>query len=201
MNLQETIDMLEHEGIYDNEVQALLYYTCQSAYKRILSHMNRLGIHKTGQLKRSIHWTIWQSTNGDEHIIRFFYETYGKFVELSVQKGFKVTDYGVDGKLPGQVTGSYFPSVTVDRKNKEGAVLRRKAKPFIAGAARAHFKTLSRALINHYGFLVGGFIKYGWLPPAAFDPHSDAVINCNTTFLEADDDLMKAFGYKGWKSR
>lgn len=172
--------------LQSKEAQEKLYYTCEKITERVLENMHRLHIHVTGELERSIHWEVWNASNGDSAIITFFFNYYAPFVELAVQKGFSVNDPGIEGRLPGKIRSSNYPGIEVRRKNKQGEVLQRLAKPFIKGAVRTHGRILADTLIKYYGAVGGVQMAYGWIPDDAGGKDS---------LFQANADVMKVIGF------
>lgn len=80
------------------EVNEELMLWGHRVFNRIKENFTRFQINKepgrryTGQLYRSIYWQVFNMAAGDVNRVDFFYEYYGKFVELGVGKGFAKVD-------------------------------------------------------------------------------------------------------------
>lgn len=117
--------------------------------KRILSNFDRLNINKernekknlTGDLYRSIYWTVHNASGGNHALIEFYFLHYAGYVQTGTGKGAPRID------LP-QMSGME----TVDRPDGH----RRKAKPFLRSEIRLHLRWLADRLFSQYRF--GGTI-------------------------------------------
>lgn len=114
--------------------------------KRILSNFDRLGINKstdrqdegfTGDLYRSVWWTVHNAAGGNSALIEFYFLHYGGYVQTGTGKGAPRVD------LP-QMTGMK----PVDRPDGNP----RKAKPFLRSEIRLHLKWLANRLFQQYRY-------------------------------------------------
>lgn len=109
--------------------------------KRILSNMVKLGIgtgkSSTGNLKRSIYWTVYNAAGGDKAKIDFFYLNYAKFVETGTGAGVRY--------LP-------MPREMVKMESIERERTKRKAKPFYMSEVRVQTRMLLEKIALQYGY-------------------------------------------------
>lgn len=99
----------------------------------------------TGGLYRSIYWQVFKMAGGNKGRIEFFYEYYGRFVEMGVGNGFKKTD------VPPMRAIGVVP--IPGRK--------RVAKPFLTSEIRFHARWLADRLQEVYGEQAGVAIMQG----------------------------------------
>ena len=130
--------------------------------KRILSNFDRLKINKdadeskglTGDLYRSVWWTVHNAAGGNQAMIEFYYIYYGGYVQTGTGKGAPRID------LP-QMTGMK----PVDRPDGHP----RKAKPFLRSEIRLHLRWLADRLFQQYRF-GGTFYVIKGIADAIGDP-------------------------------
>ena len=99
----------------------------------------------TGGLYRSIYWQVYNMAGGNKGRIEFFYEYYGRFVEMGVGNGFKKTD------IPPMRPMGVIPIPG----------RRRVAKPFLTSEIRYHAKWLAERLQDVFGIEAGISIMRG----------------------------------------
>lgn len=103
-------------------------------------HINRVAHGKyTGDLYRSIYWQVHKMAGGNKGRIEFFYEYYGRFVEMGVGNGFKKTE------VPPMRGMNVIP--IPGRK--------RVAKPFLTSEIRFHARWLAERLEEVFGVDAG----------------------------------------------
>ena len=158
--------MVEEAGLNSPRAKAMLVGTAKDIMKRMDYNLRRLqvspydpGKKGTGDLKRSVHWTVFNATGGDEATIQFYVQNVASFVELAVQgmrrngrfvkSGWTVAKTG----LPQRIQAVDYGGIPVNRTNSSGAVLKRKAKPFLAGEMRVHGRMLFDRLTKDYGYV------------------------------------------------
>lgn len=111
--------------------------------ERIRSNFDRLGINKTpggeftGDLYRSIWWTVHTASGGSEALIEFYFLHYAGYVQTG--------------------TGAGAPRFNVPQMNTMEAIARpdgqrRKAKPFLRSEIRLHLRWLADRLFHEYRF-------------------------------------------------
>lgn len=113
--------------------------------QRILKNFDKLNINKekdekhnlTGDLYRSVWWTVHNAAGGNQAMIEFYYIYYGGYVQTGTGKGAPRID------LP-QMTGMK----PVDRPDGHP----RKAKPFLRSEIRLHLRWLTNRLFQQYRF-------------------------------------------------
>lgn len=164
--MSELTEIINDHGLGSPRAKAMLIGTARDIMKRIDKNMRRLGVSPygdykgTGNLKRSVHWTVYNATGGDEAVIQFYMQNVSSFVELAVQgmrdhrtgkyvKGWSVAN----GGLPPAMTGQNYGPIHVGRTSASGGVLKRKAKPFLSGELRVHGRMLFDRLIKDYGYI------------------------------------------------
>lgn len=129
-----------------------LYYWGSRVFKRIKDNFTLMQINKqkrkggfTGNLYRDIFWQVHKMAAGNQQRIDFFYEYYGKFVEMGVSKGFayvrapKMMHIGAV-KIPGR---------------------KRPSKPFLSREIRYHAEWLQDRLSYVYHNKTNLAILYG----------------------------------------
>ena len=164
--MSELSETIKEYGLGSPRAKAMLVGTARDIMKRIDANMRRLGVSPygeykgSGNLKRSVHWTVYNATGGDEAVIQFYMQNITSFVELAVQgmrdrrtgryvKGWRVAN----GGLPPAMTSSNFGPINVSRTSTSGGVLKRKAKPFLTGEMRVHGRMLFDRLVKDYGYI------------------------------------------------
>lgn len=94
------------------------------------------GRRYTGDLYRSVYWTVHSAAGGNQAYVDFFYLKYGQFVE-----------WGVGG----HVKYTPLPEMQAMKPiNREGTT--RKAKPFMRSELRFHIRWLRERLFDQYNF-------------------------------------------------
>lgn len=124
------------------DISQELNYWGARVYQRILKNFETLKINRqpkdgyTGNLRRSIWWTVFNAAGGNQAMIQFFFLKYGDFVQWGVGNGQK--------RWP------------VPRMTKMEALQspdsRRKAKPFIRSEVRHHVTWLQKRLAEQYAY-------------------------------------------------
>lgn len=151
-------------------VQERIHYFAKDTTEKILRNMAYMEIHPhrslspsqkkkfTGDLKRSIHWTIVSTAKGDMTMVEFYYLFYGKFLEMSAS-GWLNDKYG-------PVTSGKVPAMT----DKSGVWVRTngmrrpwKAKPFISSEIRRQAKRLLKRLAEQFAYAGGMQIFSGFV--------------------------------------
>ena len=114
--------------------------------KRILSNFDRLDINKTaggkgkgytGDLYRSIWWTVHNASGGNQALIEFYFMSYAPYVQTGTGRGAPRT------KLPPMTRME-----SIDRPDGS----KRKAKPFLMSELRYHLRWLADRLFQQYQY-------------------------------------------------
>lgn len=150
-----------------------------------MKHMERLEIHKTGSLKRSIHWKIFNAAGGNEILIRFYTQNIANFVELATQRKAHAT-------FIQPVKGKDYDGVK--RTDDDGRPMKRPAKPFIANEIRLHMRILHNLLVNEFAYLGHATLIAGLTPKS--NKYVGAGHKKSLFGVRWEVDELKRFGYK-----
>ncbi len=193
--IQEIDTLLKNGGIGSSKMQAMLVGVANDISKRVDWNFRRLGISPdkpsgnfTGQLKRSIHWAIFNATGGNEAIMRFYTQNIQSFVELAVQGGHGLDKGGMPSMIPKGAGGGFGP-VAVDRGWTHR---RRDAKPFLSHEMRLHGNRLFKRLLNQYGYMGNLIILKAALPNGMTG--KDDVIRMTTNGWESNINTFRFDG-------
>lgn len=104
------------------------------------------GSQYTGNLYRSIYWTVHTMSGGNQAVIDFFYLTYGQFVEMGVGNGEKYRPLPEMARL--------------EALTRAGS--KRKAKPFMRSEIRLHARWLKDRLFDKYRFAGSYYMVKGY---------------------------------------
>lgn len=135
-----TVDKETAERLYNE----LMLWAFRVA-KRIKENFTRMHINRvahgnyTGELYRSIFWQVHKMAAGNKGKIEFFYQYYGRFVELGVGKGFKMVN------VPPMRNMDVIPIPGRGRV----------AKPFMTSEIRYHARWLAERLEDVFGVEAG----------------------------------------------
>lgn len=137
-------------------VRERIRYFAMDTTDQILANMHEFEVspHKskrnyTGELERSIHWTIVNNAKGNMALVEFYYLYYGRFLELSAS-----------GWLsgPGKKYPSIGPGSVPEMQNKKGVQVGTrpwKAKPFITSQIRRNANKLLTRLAKQFAYQGG----------------------------------------------
>lgn len=123
-------------------------------FQRIINNFQKLDINRTakgkgpeytGNLRRSIWWTVHNAAGGNQSMIHFFFLNYGNFVQWGVGNGQK------SWKIPPMNEMKAIPSPNS----------RRKAKPIIRSEIRYHLRWLQKRLAELYAYNGAFYIVKG----------------------------------------
>lgn len=139
-------------------VQERIFYFAKDTTEKILSNMAAMKIspkrsdrNYTGDLERSIHWTIVSAASGDNTMVEFYYLFYAKFLEMSAS-GWLNNEYG-------PITPKLVPAMQdksgVWVKMPNGMYRPWKAKPFITSEIRRQAKRLCKRLAEQFAYAGG----------------------------------------------
>lgn len=139
----------------DIRAKTMVYTECKRIEQRIRKNLERLkvsphGKEFSGRLERSIHWAVFLESGGNVDKCVFYTIEYHRYVELAVQKGYKLRQ----GGMPQQIASSEYGRIAVDRRRGHRR-LHRKAAPFFGGEIRLHMRGLTNALIKYFGYTMG----------------------------------------------
>lgn len=133
------------EEILKVDVSRELNYWGARVFQRIIRNFRKLGINTqkgqkgpeyTGDLRRSIWWTVHKAAGGNQAMIDFFFLNYGDFVQWGVGAGQKSWNVPPMGGMQ-----------AIKAPNSK-----RKAKPIIRSEIRYHLRWLQRRLAEEYAF-------------------------------------------------
>lgn len=114
-------------------------------YQRILKNFTTLDINHTkggkgpeytGGLRRSIWWTVYNASGGNQAMINFFFLKYGDYLQWGVGKGQKKWPVPAMSKM----------------ESLKAPNTKRKAKPFIRSEIRHHVGWLQKRLAEQYAY-------------------------------------------------
>lgn len=134
-------------------VQERIRYFARDTTEDILKNMAEFQVspkrrdkNYTGNLERSIHWTIVSKAGGDMMLVEFYYLFYGKYLEISAS-GWLNDTYG-------PITPKMVPAMT-DKTGVQVGKRPWKAKPFITSEIRRHAKKLGNRLAKQFAYAGG----------------------------------------------
>lgn len=158
-DIQEMSKFLDTYGMNSPEAKKKIITTAQIIMDNINRHLRDLKVspynpdHKgTGDLKRTIHWKVFNAASGNEVLMKFYVQNISSFVELATQRRAHAT-------LIAPVSGKRYEGV--QRDDDYGHAMRRKAKPFISNEIRLHARILHRLLVNDFAYLGHAYMIVG----------------------------------------
>lgn len=184
--------MLDTYGMNSPEAKQKIIATAEIIMDNIEQHFRDLKISpynpnlkSTGQLKRSIHWKIFNAAGGNEVLMKFYVQNISSFVELAAQRKAHAT-------LVAPVSGKRYEGVS--RTDDAGKPMRRKAKPFISNEIRLHMRILHNLLVRDFAYLGHAAMITGLNPTrSAYLSESDKRSMFGARW---EIDEMAQFGYK-----
>mgnify|MGYP004661189505 CR=1 FL=1 len=191
-NLQQMGKMLDTYGVNSPEAKHKIVATAEIIMDNIERHLRDLEISpynprskSTGQMKRSLHWKIFNAAGGNMVLMKFYVQNISSFVELATQRKAHAT-------LVAPVSGKRYDGV--ERNDDSGRKMRRKAKPFISNEIRLHARILHHLLVRDYAYLGHAAMIIGLTPK-----HKDYLSESDKKGMFGarwEVDEMERFGYK-----
>lgn len=176
---------LANWGVNSEDARRKIIHTAQIIEENIMRHIERLDIGKTGNLKRSIHWKIFNAAGGNEILIRFYTQNIANFVELATQRRAHAT-------FIQPVKGKNYDAQ--HRTDDNGKPMKRRAKPFIANEIRLHMRILQNMLVKEFAYMGHATLIAGLTPKN--DKYVSAGQKKSLFGARWEVDELKRFGYK-----
>lgn len=155
-------DWLEDVNINTPKAKQMILGHCNHICDRIQKNIERLNAKKSGDMLRSVFWNAYNNSGGDLELASFYVLNYARFVELAVQRGYKVET--TTPRMPPEIDHSQYEAIQFSRTRGDGKVLHRPAKPFIKGEIRMHARILSERLVKFFGYTLGISVGAHMLP-------------------------------------
>lgn len=176
--------IIDHIGIDSPEAKEKIRRTAEIIYENAMRHLSDLHVGRTGELRRSLHWRIFNAAGNNEVLINFYVQNVASFVELATRRGAHATQIA-------PVAGLRYDSVP--RKDDAGRPMHRRAKPFLANEIRLHLRILHDILMKDYAYLGNALMVYGLTPKNPAYMSRDAKQRVFGARWEIDE--ARAFGY------